>query len=324
VTAPRARRRLFVALEITGKVAAEIDGLRRAIGSSSLGRIAPHLTLVPPVNVPESELAGALGLLRSVAYEAPIPVSLGPAGSFSSRSPVLYLAVDDPSGRIARLQRRLDAAPLVAPKTRPNRPFSAHVTLSNRMDHREKSAATELFVNFKLETVLSALTLYEQQHDEPRHPWYPLADVLLGTGTPPGRGGRQLGFVVARTPGPDVTPNGDTRRVDGGEPLAVIGREDGEVVAEARGAIVGAQLEIESWGVEASRRGEGIGRALVLAIERASAGLGAERLIIASSSDAQAAFLDHIGYAPVGRLPASGASMWSAPRRDPLGATERS
>jgi 2'-5' RNA ligase len=318
VTSPRARRRLFVALEITGPVAAEVDGLRRAIGSSSLGRIAPHLTLIPPVNVPESDLGGALGLLRKAAFDDPMPIELGPAESFTARSPVLYLAVSDPAGNIARLQRRLDAAPLAAPASRPHRPFSAHVTLSSRMHGVEKRAAIEAFAHYRAETVLSLLTLYEQHHGEARHPWHPLADVVLGAGTPADRGGRQLGFVVSRLPGPDVASiEGETRRLYGGEPVAVVGREGAAVVAEARGAKVGTQLLIECWGVDDGRRGQGNGRALIRAIDRAVPRLDAERLLIAAPTDAQAAFLDHLGFTAVNGPRTSGVPAWFTPRQPP-------
>ncbi len=320
----RARRRLFVALEITGAVASEVDGLRRAIGSSSLGRISPHLTLVPPVNVAQSDLPSALALLRSVAHEEPIAVELGPARSFSSRSPVLYLAVSDPSARIARLQRRLDAPPLTAPTSRPSRPFSAHVTLSSRMERHAIASAIELFGNFREGTVLSVLRLYEQHHEQDRHPWQPLADVLLGAGTQADRGGLAIAFAVSREPGPDaVFEENEMRRLDGGQPVAVIGREGNEVVAQALGATVGSQLVIEKWCVENARRGKGIGRALVRAIERAASGLGAEWLYVAASAEEQAAFLAHLGFQAVERAPISAARVWFAPRRLPAGSAER-
>ena len=88
-----------------------------------------------------------------------------------------------------------------------------------------------------------------------RHPWLPLADVVLGASTQPDRGGRELGFVVSRSPGPDVTvERREAPRVEGGAPAFVIGREGADVVATACGATVGAQLVIDSWCVvEAAR-----------------------------------------------------------------------
>ena len=63
----RPRRRLLVALLLAGRVGAELDGLRRALGSPGLDRIAPHVTLVPPINVPERDLEAALGIVRAAA-----------------------------------------------------------------------------------------------------------------------------------------------------------------------------------------------------------------------------------------------------------------
>ncbi len=54
------KRRLGVALLIPAPLDREIDGLRRAVGDGALGRIPPHLTLVPPVNVREDRLGEAL------------------------------------------------------------------------------------------------------------------------------------------------------------------------------------------------------------------------------------------------------------------------
>lgn len=72
----------------------EVDGLRRALGDSSLGRIPAHLTLVPPVNIRAEDRACALDVLRSAgARTRAFVASLGPAATFGPDSPVVYLAV---------------------------------------------------------------------------------------------------------------------------------------------------------------------------------------------------------------------------------------
>ena len=48
-------------------VAAEIDGLRRAFADPALERVAPHITLVPPVNVAVDAWPQALALVRAAA-----------------------------------------------------------------------------------------------------------------------------------------------------------------------------------------------------------------------------------------------------------------
>jgi 2'-5' RNA ligase len=85
-----ARRRFGVVVLITGAAAAEIDGLRRAVGDPWLDRVPPHVTLVPPVNVRESELETALAVLRAAAAQArPFTLELGPTATFLPASPVL-------------------------------------------------------------------------------------------------------------------------------------------------------------------------------------------------------------------------------------------
>ena len=59
--APRwPRVRLGVVLLVPPPVAGEIDGLRRAVGDGALGKVAPHVTLVPPVNVRDERLLDAV------------------------------------------------------------------------------------------------------------------------------------------------------------------------------------------------------------------------------------------------------------------------
>ena len=61
------KHRLGVVLLVPQPAAAEIDGLRRAVGDGALGRVPTHLTLVPPVNVRHDRLADALARLRLAA-----------------------------------------------------------------------------------------------------------------------------------------------------------------------------------------------------------------------------------------------------------------
>ena len=72
------RHRLGVVLLLDPPVATEVDGLRRALGDGALGRIAPHITLGPPVNVADRDLAGALAVVREAASAtSPLRLKLG-------------------------------------------------------------------------------------------------------------------------------------------------------------------------------------------------------------------------------------------------------
>ncbi|MBV9661015.1 MAG: 2'-5' RNA ligase family protein, partial [Acidimicrobiales bacterium] len=92
---PAGRRRLGVALLLDGPPAHELDGLRRALGDPALGRIPPHVTLVPPVNVRAAELPVALAVIRAAAarQSGPLDLTIGSVATFLPANPVVYLSV---------------------------------------------------------------------------------------------------------------------------------------------------------------------------------------------------------------------------------------
>ncbi|MGH9106630.1 MAG: 2'-5' RNA ligase family protein, partial [Acidimicrobiales bacterium] len=97
--------------------------MRRALGDPSVYQVAPHITLVAPVNVRTEALADALGVLRKAAsgQEGRLRFELGPVASFEPVNPVLYLAVrGEGPGAMADLAR-LHQAALAGPLERPER-----------------------------------------------------------------------------------------------------------------------------------------------------------------------------------------------------------
>ena len=107
------RHRLGVVLVLPDPVATEIDGLRRACADPSLELVPTHITLVPPVNVNATNLAGAIEVLRSAAAATePLRLSVGPAATFLPDTPVLYLAVSGDFAELARLRDRVSRGPL--------------------------------------------------------------------------------------------------------------------------------------------------------------------------------------------------------------------
>ena len=120
------RRRLAVALIVPPPVATEIDGLRRALGDRQLGRIDPHITLIPPINLREDDIADAMSVVQAAASgREPITLTIGPADSFGRSSPVRFLAVD-PGQPVVELYRACWAGVLDRPE---KREFHPHVTV---------------------------------------------------------------------------------------------------------------------------------------------------------------------------------------------------
>ena len=128
-------RRLGVALLLDRPVSDEVDGLRRALGDPSLGRIPPHITLVPPVNVRADELAGALARLRAAAagQAGPLQLTLGLAGTFLPDNPVLFLQVGGDLERLRALRDAVFAPPLERPLSWP---WVPHVTVADNAERR--------------------------------------------------------------------------------------------------------------------------------------------------------------------------------------------
>jgi 2'-5' RNA ligase/GNAT superfamily N-acetyltransferase len=294
-------------MTVAGDAAREIDGLRRALGGSGLGRIDPHVTLVPPVNVREEDLVDVLRLVRGVAAADPAEVVLGPARTFAPRTPVVYLEVGGDTARIADLRRRLSQPPLVPGVARPERPFVPHVTIGGRVDRARIAGALAMLDEFRLPVSLATVVLCEQDVAAPRHPWHVIADVALGSGATVGRGGRELVFVgstildpetaewAQATPGEE--PPGPEKDEAAGARFVLVAYAGGRPVGAVVGSVAGATVEVHRIRLDAGRRGEGIGGQLVAAAERAAAGRGCTRVVFAATADGPVErFLAHRGY----------------------------
>lgn len=108
-----------------------------------MGRILPHVTLVPPCNLPVAEIGPEIYRLRRLAsLTTPFVFTVGPGETFAPRSPVLYLAIDARgSEQFSSLYQRIYAGSPYEPKTRP---FIAHVTLIDGADNDRLEAGRKL------------------------------------------------------------------------------------------------------------------------------------------------------------------------------------
>lgn len=301
-----ARRRLAVACLVAGRLGAEIDGLRRALGADARLRIEPHLTLVPPANVREEDVAAAVELVRTTAARfGPVEARLGPTASFLPVAPVVYLAVLDDSGVLAELQRELATGPFAPPASRPARRFVPHVTLDQHIDPDRAAAALVALADFTAPYVFDAVTVLEYGAERR---WVALADAALGRPAVVGRGGVELELAVVERLDPEAAAfvereweryslrtYGD--RVRPVRPFAVVARAAGVVVAVAEGEYRGPTTRLARLVVVASRRSEGIGAQLLRAVERLAREDGAVRVRLETllGGPAEAFYADH-GY----------------------------
>jgi 2'-5' RNA ligase/GNAT superfamily N-acetyltransferase len=273
------RLRVGAALLVPPPERDEIDGLRRALGDPSLGRVPAHLTLVPPVNVRREDLGQALHALRAAAGSAPpaLALRLGPPETFLPDSPVLYLAV---GGDLEGLRRVRDAV-FVGPLSRSlTWPFVPHVTLLDGADPSGMEAATTVLGGYRIDSSISRICLLQEIRGPAGRAWTVVADAffgrpsIVGTGSP-----LALELVRSQVIDPEAAAllQSEGAGPAPGEPatrqLVVTARREGDVVGVAAARLTPDGGEIGVL-VASSHRGQGIGTHLLAAVEAAVAEVG--------------------------------------------------
>ncbi|MGZ4683577.1 MAG: 2'-5' RNA ligase family protein [Acidimicrobiales bacterium] len=255
------RVRFGVVMLVPPPLALEVDGLRRAFGSSTLDRIPVHLTLVPPVNVRVDDIPAALAVLRAAASTArPLELALGPPRTFDSSEGVVYLAVGGADDQQQAL-RRLQAAVLAGPLDRPiDHDFVPHVTLATGVGADRISVLLDAARDFRdVEVTIDRLHLLQEDDDRPHH-WSPVADVPLGPAVVVGRGGLPVELtagelvdhealgLLARLRSPEGPPAIASRLTadvpDGARALVVVARREEAVVGLSEGWTAGPVAEL--------------------------------------------------------------------------------
>jgi 2'-5' RNA ligase len=273
------RRRLGVVLLVPGPVAVEVDGLRRACGDGALERVAPHLTLVPPVNVRDDRVRDALDVVRAAAAATrPFTVTLGPPATFAPAAPVLYLRVS-PVDAVTTLRDAVFAEPLRRPLTHA---FVPHVTLSEEMlPDARVGAAVDALAGYERDVTFDRVHVLEENG----RAWSPIAEFAFGAPAVVGRGGLQLRLDVSSTLPPEARAF-EAREwplVDGvgtREPIAITAWRGDDVVGTATGWTRDAVGWLEALVVGAGARREGVGSHLLAAFESECAARGVTRLAL--------------------------------------------
>lgn len=309
------RHRVAVALLAPPALAAQVDTLRRAVGVAEPFHVAPHLTLVSPVNVAADVLGEVRSLLRTAAAStAPFTVRIGPADSFSPDSPTLHLAVGGDPGALdalAGLRDRVHRPPLDRPD---EWPFTPHVTLAEAYPADRIPAAVEVLVGVEARWTVTAVHFMEQRRrDDGSVHWVPVAEEPLGGPRVVGRGGLELALrtvamvrdevaaLCGLDPEPPATGEG------GPLPLVVEAEEEagpGAAIGAAVGHMNGPVAALDAVVVGPVDRGLGAGAHLLAAWCSAAAERGAGVVLAPAGADRTEdggdGFLVRHGFTPTG------------------------
>lgn len=249
-------------LLLGAELAAEVDGLRRALGDPALGRIPPHVTLVPPVNVPEGRLPDALALLRAAAAATrPFRLVLGPPATFWPVNPVVHLPVGGDDNAVVTLRDRVMRPPLARSVTLP---FVPHVTLADGCPPERIEAALAALAGYEVTAFVDRVHLLCQG---PGRVWAAVADAVFAAPAVVGRGGLELELTVSEHLDPEAAAFAASQEVDVAATFAVTARRGGEVVGVATGRVRGDDTVLERLVVDGAHRGEGIGAHVLAAVE---------------------------------------------------------
>jgi 2'-5' RNA ligase/8-oxo-dGTP pyrophosphatase MutT (NUDIX family) len=171
------RQRLGVVVPLPEPIGIHVQAWRRALGDPVAGRVAPHLTLVPPQTVAEDDLDRAVALVdRAAAGAVPFLVELDGAATFLPGSPVAYLVVREGGPALEALEAALRAAPL----DRRTHPFRPHVTVTQDLPPERIEAAARELSRFRAAFPVREIALLRQERDKV---WRPLATATVGTST---------------------------------------------------------------------------------------------------------------------------------------------
>jgi 2'-5' RNA ligase len=174
------RRRIAVALLFDRATTATVDELRRSAGVEDVVRIAPHITLVPPIDLQAEHLDPLLPMIAATAAASSLlHLTLGPVDTFAPRTMTIHLAVAGDLHALGRLRDELAVAPLAQ---RGRWPFVPHVTI-------REDAPLELIEHWQrdlplvhIEARVDAVHVLEHlpRPGGGRNWWQPVARVPLG------------------------------------------------------------------------------------------------------------------------------------------------
>ena len=296
-----AKMRLGVALLMPPPLDREVDTLRRATGDGTFGRVPPHCTIVPPVNVRADRLEDALRVLRAAAAATrPFEAQLGPPTTFLPDNPVLYLPFEAGAAAVAALRQRVFEDPLARPLTWP---FVPHVTVADEADPERIATAQVALCDYRTDVSFDRVHLLQEG---PGRVWAPVADFRFETPAVVGRGGVEVELTVSEALDPaarsfaqrewDADNLAHLGRARAAEPLSVTARMGGEVVGVVEGEWAGVTASMTNLIVARSARGQGIGSRLLAAFESEAAERGCTRLTVRVGAGAAEAYFRHKGW----------------------------
>jgi 2'-5' RNA ligase len=176
-----ARREFGVAFSIPEPFTTELQGWRERLGDPNARGIPPHVTLLPPTALHESDLEAVEEHLRRIAAgESAFDMHLRGTGTFRPVSPVVFVALAEGISSCERVEAQVRSGPLARTISFPYHP---HVTVAHDLPEPALEEAYTALASYDARFRVWGFTLFEQGRDKV---WRPQRDFPFGAGGLPG------------------------------------------------------------------------------------------------------------------------------------------
>jgi 2'-5' RNA ligase len=163
-----------VAVAIPEPWASELQDYRTAVGDLTAAMIPTHITLVPPTEIDDVNLADVEKHLEEAAAETDrFRVHLRGTGTFRPVSPVVFVTLAEGISGCEQLALALRRGPL---DVRLQYPYHPHVTIAHHLGDDLLDRAFRELADFECEFDVEHFSLYV--HDD-RTGWRPTRDFPL-------------------------------------------------------------------------------------------------------------------------------------------------
>lgn len=164
-----------VILTIPEPWGSQLHAARAGFGDPLAALVPPHITILPPTEIAEEDLAAFEDHLAAVcADNDPFEVALRGTGTFRPVSPVVFVQVSRGIGCCERLERAVRSGPVLRELEFNYHP---HVTVAHHLDDATLDRAYAELADFGCTFTAGSLDLYEQGAD---CVWQPVRSHPLG------------------------------------------------------------------------------------------------------------------------------------------------
>jgi 2'-5' RNA ligase len=152
---------LGVAISVPAPWREELTGWRERVGDPEAARIPPHVTLLPPTEVPADAMPAVEDHLAATAAGCPaFEMHLSGTGTFRPVSDVVFVVVAAGIAQCEQLESAVRSGPL-ARETR--FPYHPHVTVAHDIPPEGLDRAYAGLAGFDARFPVPAFTVFEQE-----------------------------------------------------------------------------------------------------------------------------------------------------------------